>query len=594
MDDRRNILTAFLLSALILIGWSFVQERFFPTPQPVTAPAAAPATSGQVAGPVVPAAPGAPAASPASIPSAAAPPRTLAAALAGGNRIPITAPRVSGSINLVGARVDDLTLTRYRQTIDKTSPPVRLFAPEGTPEAYYATVGWSGQGIALPGPTTLWTASGTALTPATPVTLSWANGTGQTFRIEYRIDDAYLITTRQSVVNASAAPVAVADFATVQRRQRPGGPDGLDSWTVHIGPMGGFGGAADYGTNYDDLDEGATPTFQNTDWIGFTDKYWLAAIVPAGASGKGAGGDVAARMAALPGNGGYQLLWARPQVIVPAGKALTTTAHIFAGAKEARVLAGYENDLGIAQLERAIDWGWFYWFEKPIFWLLETLFGLFGNFGLAIIALTVIVRAIMFPIAQRQFRSMAQMRVVQPKLKALQEKYKDDKPQLQQKMMELYKTEKVNPVAGCLPILLQIPVFYALYKVLMITIEMRHQPFFGWIKDLSVPDPAKILNLFGLLPFDPPSFLGIGVLAVLLGVTMWLQFKLNPPMTDPVQAQVFALMPWVLMFVMAPFAAGFLIYWITNNILTIAQQKWLYSRYPGLAATPDPTPAPAR
>jgi len=271
-----------------------------------------------------------------------------------------------------------------------------------------------------------------------------------------------------------------------------------------------------------------------------------------------------------------------PTIVAP-GRQVSTTTRIFAGAKENTVLEGYEKQ-GIANFSLAIDWGYFRWFEKPIFWLLTKLFSLVGNFGLAIILLTLVVRGIMFPIAQRQFASMAAMRSVQPKMKAIQERYKDDKQKQQQEIMALYKKEGVNPLAGCLPIFLQIPVFFALYKVLILTIEMRHQPFVLWIRDLSAPDPLHILNLFGLLPFTPPAFLAIGILAVLLGVTMYLQFKLNPAPMDPVQQQVFSLMPWMMMFIMAPFAAGLLIYWITSNLLTIAQQKYLYSKHPGLKA----------
>jgi YidC/Oxa1 family membrane protein insertase len=514
----------------------------------------------------------------------------VAAALAATPRIKISNGKVDGSINLVGARIDDLTLVKYRETIDKKSPPVRLFSPGGTKDAQFAEVGWIGSGIAVPDKNTLWTASGTSLTPKTPVALSWANGSGQTFRIDLSIDDHYLITAKQTVANDAAVPVSVASYAAVNKLGIPTDPAEHDSWTIHIGPMGVFNGSAsdDYRVNYQDLVDGEAEQtkFASTGgWIGFTAKYWLSAVV-ADSSEKI---DAEYRVDA---NKLFQTNFARASVVIEPGKSQTVTSRIFGGAKEADVLSDYRDRLGIPQLDRAIDWGWFYWFEKPIFALLDWLFALVKNFGVAIMLLTVIIRALMFPIAQKQFHSMAQMRVVQPKMQALQEKYKDDKPRLQQELMGLYKQEKINPLAGCLPILIQIPIFYALYKVLLLSIEMRHQPFALWIHDLSAPDPAKILNLFGYLPFDPPSLLGIGVLAVLLGVTMWLQFKLNPTPADPVQAQVFAIMPWMLMFVMAPFAAGLLLYWITNNILTIAQQKWMYSRYPALkqaAATTAPT-----
>ena len=337
-----------------------------------------------------------------------------------------------------------------------------------------------------------------------------------------------------------------------------------------------FNGAANYSIDFKDLDKtGTSDRLASTGgWIGFTDHYWLAALVPDqkasfdGQFRKGAGET-------------YQADYSVPPVILGPGKSVSQSTRLFVGAKEVKTLEAYQ-DSGISLFDRAIDWGWFYWFEKPIFALLHWLFTQIGNFGVAIICLTFIVRGLMFPIAQKQFASMAAMRAIQPKMKALQEKHKDDKATLQQEMMDLYRKEKVNPFSGCMPIFLQIPIFFALYKVLQLTIEMRHQPFALWIKDLSAPDPLHILNLFGLLPFTPPAFLGIGILAIILGITMWLQFKLNPAPMDETQKQIFALMPWIMMFVMAPFAAGLLIYWITSNLLTIAQQKWLYSRHPQL------------
>ena len=583
MDDKRNLIAAILLSVAILLGWNFVADRFFPTPAKPdvtttvagtdgTAPAATPPTQGQPSGLPAPgaAAPAAPA--PQAI-------RPVEAVLAEGQRIPIETPALSGSINLVGARIDDITLTKYRQTIEKNAPPVRLFAPGGTKAAYFASLGWSAQGIAVPGATTVWTATGAKLTPATPVTLSWANGTGQTFRIEYSIDDHYMITAKQTIANTGTAPVTASSYALIDRHGKPTDPHEQSSWTIHIGPTGFLGGKSILDVNYKDLDESGAVKYDSAAWLGFTDKYWLAAIVPA------RGERVDASLSA-PSADNYQALFARKYAAVAPGRQLTTTSRIFAGAKEVSVLETYTDKLGITRLSHAIDWGWFDFFEIPIFKLLDWLFKQVGNFGVAIMLLTVIIRAAMFPIAQRQFHSMAQMRLVQPKMKALQERYKDDKPKQQQELMKLYKEEKINPLAGCLPILLQIPIFYALYKVLMLTIEMRHQPFILWIKDLSAPDPAHILNLFGTLPFTPPSFLGIGVLALILGITMFLQFRLNPQATDPVQQQVFKIMPWLFMFIMAPFAAGLLLYWITNNCLSIAQQQWMYRKFPQLKAAP--------
>ncbi len=312
------------------------------------------------------------------------------------------------------------------------------------------------------------------------------------------------------------------------------------------------------------------------DWVGFTDIYWMSAMIPQPGLASQASFTEA-------GNDKFAAVLLYDTVTVPQGQMVTHSTRLFAGAKESAVLRAYEA-AGVPQFGLAIDWGWFRWIAWPMWWLLTHLFGLTGNFGLAIICLTVIVRGLMFPIAQKQFASMAAMRAVQPKMKALQERHKDDKAALQQGMAKLYKDEKINPLAGCLPIFLQIPIFFALYKTLLLAIEMRHQPFIWWIKDLSAPDPLKILNLFGMLPFDPPSFLGIGIMAVILGLTMWLQFKLNPAAMDPMQQQIFMIMPWMMMFVMAPFATGLLLYWITSNVLTLGQQKYLYSRHPQLAA----------
>ena len=563
MDDKRNLIAAILLSVAILIGWNFVAERFFPTPDQ-------PDVTKTVAGTndAAPAAPAAQAIRPVDV------------VLAEGQRIAIETPAIRGSINLTGARIDDITLSKYRQTIKKDSPPVRLFAPGGTKAAYFASIGWSAQGIVVPGPTTVWTATGTKLTPTTPVTLNWTNGAGQNFRIEYSIDEDYLITAKQTIANTGAAPVAVRSGTYIDRTGTPTDPHEQDSWTIHVGPTGYLDGKSNF-TNYDELEEatGDTLSYTSAGWLGFTDKYWLAAVIPA------KGEKVSAAFNSLPG-GAYRAAFARDLVEVAPGKQVTTTSRVFAGAKEVSTLSRYQDDQGITRLSNAIDWGWFEFFEVPIFKLLDWLFRVVGNFGVAIMALTLIIRLAMFPIANRQFASMAQMRVVQPKMKALQDRYKDDKPKMQQELMKLYKDEKINPLAGCLPILIQIPIFYALYKVLMLTIEMRHQPFILWIKDLSAPDPLHILNLFGLLPFTPPSILAIGLLAVILGVTMWLQFRLNPAPADPVQAQVFKIMPWLFMFIMAPFAAGLLLYWITNNILSIGQQQWMYRKFPALKAAP--------
>lgn len=564
-DDGKNFILFALFAALILFGWPVVTNKFFPTANP-------PAT--KIEGGKTKVLPP-PSATPAA--DAAAATRDRAVVLGESPRVAIDTPTLKGSINLKGPRIDDLVLLKYKETIAKDSAPIRLLSPSGTADAYFAGFSWRGSGqFAPPSADTVWQASGPLLAPGRPVTLSARNAAGQMFRIELAIDDHYMFTVRQMVGNGGGAPIEVAPYAYVSR---VGVSKDATSYTNHTGPMSVHNGKADYGVAFKDVDAGAQSFNGPGGWYGFVDHYWMTAIIP------DQGATVAAQFRA-GANQAYQADYTvAPRVVAP-GKAIVTTSHFFAGAKEVRTLDRYEDDLKISLLAKGIDWGWFEEIEKPIFKYLDWLFRMVGNFGVAIILLTLTVRGLMFPIAQKQFASMAQMRAVQPKVKALQERYKDDKPRLQQEMMALYKTEKINPLKGCLPTLLQIPVFFALYKVLLLTIEMRHQPFVLWIKDLSAPDPLTPVNLFGLLSFTPPHFLAIGVVPILLGVSMYFQFKLNPAPMDDAQKQIFALMPWVLMFAMASFAVGLQIYWITSNLLTIAQQQWLYSRHPALKTAP--------
>jgi YidC/Oxa1 family membrane protein insertase len=563
VNDNKNIILAVVLSMIVLLGWSWLSERYFPTANP-------PATKIEDGRSVPTPQPQA-----SAVPNAPGAMRERAVVLGESPRIAIRTPRLAGSINLKGARIDDLVLTQEHESIAANSPPVRLFSPAGAAGAYFAGFGWTGEGISLPGPDTVWQTSGTTLSPGTPVTLSWNNGQGQVFQIKLSVDQDYLFSVEQNVVNRGAGAVAVRPFSLVSRA---GASRDMDSWTSHVGPMGVFGGSADYDNNYSDVATDGQRRFDSRGgWLGFTDQYWLAAVIPDQRT------SVEAAFRHSAPTDAFQADYSAPVQLVPPGRGAHYASHLFAGAKEVQLLETYSDALG-TEIERAIDWGWFRWFMKPIFVLLVWLYAQIGNFGVAIICLTLIVRTILFPIAQKQFQSMAKMRVLQPKMKAIQERYADDRMKMQEETMKLYREEKANPLAGCLPIFLQIPIFYALYKCLMVSVEMRHKPFFLWIHDLSAPDPLTPVNLFGFLPFTPPAMLAIGVLPILLGITMWLQMRLNPQMPDPVQRQIFALMPWVLMFVMASFAAGLQLYWVTNNILTIAQQKWLYSRHPQLKA----------
>ncbi|MEO6224945.1 MAG: membrane protein insertase YidC [Sphingomicrobium sp.] len=561
MNDSKNMILAVALSALVLLSWGWVANRYFPTANPPTTRIE---NGKQVPLPQ-------PEAQAPAQPNGTAIPRALqnrSAVLGATPRVQIQTPSLAGSINLKGAQIDDLMLVRQTQTIAKNSPPVRLLSPLGAPQAYIATFGWTGSGVQVPTLDTLWTADSSQLTPGHPVTLRTAMPDGTRYELRVAVDQGYLFTVDQRMLNGTGKPISVRPIGLVSRADKSADPT---SWQNHVGPIGVFDDKANYDVDYKTLDKDGSKAFSGTGWLGFTDKYWLTALAPTKSA-------MSADFRRSAASGGYQADYALAPAAVAPGQILSSRTQLFAGAKEKAWLDRYDQ-AGIPMLTRAIDWGWFRWFMIPIFSLLLILFHALGNFGFAIMALTLVVRLIMFPVANKQFQSMAAMRKVQPKLKSLQEQFKDDKTRQQQEILKLYQAEKINPAAGCLPILLQIPVFYALYKVLLVSVEMRHQPFIGWIRDLSAPDPLTPVNLFGLLPFTPPHALAIGVLPILVGFTQWLSMKLNPQTMDATQKQVFALMPWVLVFVMAPFAAGLQLYWMTNNVLTIAQQWWMYRKY---------------
>jgi YidC/Oxa1 family membrane protein insertase len=586
MDDQnKNLLLATVLSFLVIVGWYVL----FPPPEP------APAPETPVAGTEAPIAavpePGAPAAAP-----AASAEELRAAALGATARVPLETPLLKGSISLAGGRVDDLSLKAYRETLDPGSPNVTLLSPAGTKDSFYALFGWGatadGSAGELPGPDTVWTLTqGDTLGVDKPITLSWTNAQGLNFTRTIAIDDEYLLTVTDRVENAGTAPASLYAYGVVERQ---GLPSTIKSFFVlHEGAIQLADGTLEE-TKYKDLPklkdvaaEGGpaeVTEVERNGWIGFTDHFWQAVLVPGE-------GPFTAITKYLPTADIYRTVARRPVTTLAPGASTEVSTRLFAGPKEWDTIRHYQNDVGIEKFVDSIDWGWFFFLTKPIFAALHWLHAQIGNMGLAIIALTFVIKAILFPLARKSYVSMARMRELQPEMEKLKERAGDDRMKMQKEMMELYKREKVNPAAGCLPILLQIPIFFSLYKVIFVTIELRQQPFFGWIRDLSAPDPSSLYNLFGLLPWDAPeptSFLAlifIGLMPLLLGISMWLQQKLNPAPTDPTQAMIFAYMPWIFMFMLGRFASGLVLYWITNNLITFTQQyliMWSHGRRPDL------------
>ncbi|MNK15318.1 Membrane protein insertase YidC [compost metagenome] len=513
-----------------------------------------------------------------------------AQALGTAARVPIQTPKLKGSLSLQGARIDDLYLTDYKETLDRNSPPVELFRPQGMEHAYFAQFGWSGPNVAggVPGPNTPWTLTkGATLTPTTPVELTWDNGQGLRFTRVIAIDDQYVFTVTDTVANLSGQPITIAPYGRVERQGVPA--DLGKQMILHEGAIGTFGANGKFTTEQVKYKDWAKkPRIENQStggWLGITDKYWMAALIP---DQKEA---IEGRFAVRDPDGlnvHEAAMLGATRTIQP-GRQIEETQRLFAGAKRNEILAGYEKSLDLPRFVYAIDWGHLFFLTRPIFMIVEFFYGILGNFGLAILALTVVVKLIMFPLANKSYESLSKMRTLQPKMEEIKKKFKDDPQKQQQETMALYQREKINPLAGCLPILVQIPVFYALYKVLFVTIEMRHAPFFGWIRDLSARDPSTIWNLFGAIPWDPATLplvgsllngpLHLGVLPIVYGLTMWLQQSMNPPAQDPMQRQIFAFLPFIFTFIMAPFAAGLLIYWAWNNILSIAQQYVIMHRF---------------
>lgn len=493
-------------------------------------------------------------------------------------RINIRSESLTGTISLRGARLDDLSLNKYMESLDDDADNVHLFNTAESLDGYYAEYGWAaraGASVNIPDRNTVWSASADELTPANPVTLSWANGEGLLFTRTISVDENYAFTITDAVENNTSSAVALAPYGVISRKGRPE----LAGFVIlHEGPIGVLGGELQE-VDYDDLrDDGRFEMNTTGGWLGITDKYWMAILVPdqtlpASTRFFYNGSEAVER---------YQVDYLHGEMIAPAGQKIEVTSHLFAGAKEVSLIDQYGEQFDVALFDRTIDWGWFYFLTKPMFIALDFFYGLAGNFGIAILLLTVLVKLIFYPLANKQYTSMTKMKKLTPKMKEIRERYKDDRMRQQQETMELYKKEKVNPMAGCLPILLQIPVFFALYKTLFVTIEMRHQPFFGWISDLSAPDPLTPLNLFGLIPWDPPSMIAVGIWPILMGLTMFLQQKMNPQQADPIQAKIFLMMPILFTFILAPFPVGLVIYWTWNNLLSILQQ-WVIMRRMGVS-----------
>jgi YidC/Oxa1 family membrane protein insertase len=571
--EQRNLLIAIVVSVGILIGFQFVFERLHPPPVPhggstATAPATSPATSGTTAGAPAANAPGAVAARAAE---------SRAAAVAGQPRVKIDTPRLHGSIGLVGARLDDLTLAKYHETVDPKSPEVVLLSPPGTANPYLAEFGWVAAdpgSVKVPGPQSLWKASGGPLTPSSPVTLTWDNGQGLVFARTISVDPDYMFTVHDTVRNTGSTLVKLLPYGLVSRT---GTPQVAGYYILFEGLIGYLDGSLQE-VKYASLSPDKPDDYSSTGgWLGFTDKYWLTSLIPAQDEA------IKARFTHTLENGvdHYQTDYLGPEITVAPDGTGATATRFFAGAKEVDLLDSYA-DAGIPRFDRAIDFGWFYFLTKPIFLILQFFDHLLGNFGLAILLLTLCAKLLFFPLANKSYQAMSKMKLLQPEIQKLRERFPDDKARQQQEMMALYKRVGANPLAGCLPIVIQIPVFFSLYKVLFVTIEMRHAPFFGWIHDLSAPDPTSFANLFGLIPFTPPSILMIGAWPLIMGLTMFLQQKLNPQPVDPVQARMFMLLPIVFTYMLSHFPAGLVIYWAWNNTLSIAQQ-WVIMHRAGAA-----------
>ncbi len=594
--DQRNLLLAIVLSISILLGWQIL----FEVPRMQEEQARQAQLAEEAAGRSDPSAP-----SSADMPSAGtapagsapiagspdmSPEERRASALGDSPRVKIQTDRLVGSIRLRGAMIDDLTLIGYKQTVRSDSPEIVLLSPAETEASYFARFGWvpQSQGTAVPTAETVWTASRSTLTPERPVTLTWTSPDGLVFSQVISVDQDYMFHVVQSVRNTGNDPVSLGAYGLVSLT---GTPDTSGFWILHEGPLGVFDNQLKE-VDYDDVkDDGKIEQGSTGGWIGITAKYFATALIP----------EQNTRMNSRfihtepQRQDKYQADFLTASMTVGAGQTISFPARLFAGAKEVLLLDRYEEQFGIPRFDRLVDFGWFYFLTKPIFYVIEYFYRLLGNFGLAILLLTVLIKIAFFPLANKSYRSMSRLKKLQPKMMEIRDRYKEDRTRQSQAMMALYKEEGANPMSGCFPILIQIPVFFALYKVLFVTIEMRHAPFFGWIQDLSAPDPLGLLTVFGLIPWNVPQELlivNIGIWPILMGLTMYLQQKLNPQPADPMQARIFMLLPIVFTFLLGSFPAGLVIYWAWNNLLSIAQQ-WVIMRQMGVSVSGEATKSAA-
>ena len=551
MGDQKNLLLAILASLVVLLGFQLLfpteeipnnnitqekDESFAPEPEAI-----------------------------------AEMPKARNEIISESERIKINNKYIEGSITLTGARIDDIILKNYLTDLSPNSDKVKYLSPKGSSDSYFAEYGWvsTNNNIKLPDANSIWTSNKNTISTNSPVVLSWDNGNGLIFKRTINIDEQYMFSIEQTIINNTSEEISLYPYGLLNRS---GFPKLSGLFILHEGPIGVLNDRVKE-LDYDDLEEEKKISEKsNTGWLGITDKYWLAALIP----------DQNFQFEGFfqsfnqSENIKFQTSYLGPKISVTPNSERNYSSRFYTGAKELPILDIHEKN-GIPMFDKAIDFGWFYVITKPLAYLLNFFSSYLGNVGLAIIALTICIRIILFPLANKSFKSMSKMKVLQPKMMEIRERYGNDKVQMQKEVMALYKKEKANPLAGCLPILLQIPVFFALYKVLTVTLEMRQAPFYGWIKDLSVPDPYSIFNLFGLIPIDLPSFLIIGIWPLLMGGTMFLQQKLNPAPPDPVQAKVMAMLPLIFIFLFAQFAAGLVLYWTCNNVLSIAQQ-WIIMR----------------